>query len=323
MYRCNYYARGMIIHLVIPAYKVRLQLSEVVTNVGPEVSKIWVVDDACPEDSCAELVRKVDQSRIFVLRNQVNLGVGGATKVGMRAALESGADIVVKIDGDGQMNPSDIPRVCEPIFAGRADFAKGNRFEDLVSLRKMPLIRIIGNAGLSILTKFSTGYWSVNDPTNGFIAIRSSALRFMDLDKISNRYFFESDLLFRLRLLKAVVVDVPIATRYGDEKSNLSVVRSLVEFPWLHLRNFFKRLTIQYLFKEWSFASLELIFGALLIVFGVSFGLASFVIASEIGSMTTPGQVTLSALAIILGFQLLLSFLAFDIQSEPKEVRFR
>src|SRR5690606_23713788 len=128
-----------------------------------------------------------------------------------------GADVVVKMDGDGQMDPVYLDNLIAPILAGQADYTKGNRFFDLETLRSMPTIRIFGNAILSFMNKLSTGYWDIFDPTNGYTAIHRSLISVIPWNKVSDRYFFESDLLFRLNTFRAVVKDVPMVAQYGDE----------------------------------------------------------------------------------------------------------
>lgn len=308
----------MRIHVVIPAYKVERHILDLLTRIGSEVEKIWVVDDACPNGSGDLVSKKSKDERVSVLHNVVNKGVGGAVVTGYKAAFEAGADVVVKMDGDGQMFPEDLPKLVKPILIGEADYTKGNRFDSLDQLYLMPRIRILGNAVLSLWSKLSSGYWSITDPTNGYTAIHRAALERIDLDKLSERYFFESDMLFRLNLAAAVVEDVPLPARYGDEKSNLKISKVLVEFPLKHLRNQLKRVFYRYYLREFSIASFELPIGLGLALFGSWFGLSSFIAASEAGRTTTAGQATIASLSIILGVQLLLSFLSYDIQSEPR-----
>ncbi|MEY4990518.1 MAG: hypothetical protein RIS08_744 [Actinomycetota bacterium] len=304
--------------MVIPAYKVEKHVLDLLTRIGPEVDRIWVVDDACPNGS-GELVKKKSKDRrVSVIFNQVNKGVGGAVVAGYKAAFSAGADVVVKMDGDGQMFPEDLPKLVKPILIGEADYTKGNRFDSLDQLYLMPRIRILGNAVLSLWSKMSSGYWSITDPTNGYTAIHRAALERIDLDKLSERYFFESDMLFRLNLAAAVVEDVPLPARYGDEKSNLKISKVLIEFPLKHLRNQLKRIFYRYYLREFSIASFELPIGLGLSLFGAWFGIASFIAAAEAGRATTAGQATIASLSIILGVQLLLSFLSYDIQSEPR-----
>ena len=129
---------------------------------------------------------------------------------GYRAALEDGAAIVVKLDGDGQADPGLIPSLVGPILAGQCDYIKGNRFFNPENLSNMPKVRLLGNAILSFLSKASTGYWSIMDPTNGLTAISVPVLRLLPLEKLPKGYFFETDILFRLNAVRAVVEDFPM-----------------------------------------------------------------------------------------------------------------
>lgn len=306
--------------VVIPAFKVSSQITEVITNIGPEITDIIVVDDACPESSGAR-AKSLNDSRVTVLTHSENQGVGGATITGYKHALSLGADIIVKIDGDGQMDPHLIPLLLAPLSANVADYAKGNRFSSVENLESMPVIRVLGNAGLSFMTKLSSGYWNVTDPTNGFTAIRGEVLQELRLGKLHRRFFFESDLLFRLNLLGAAVADVPMKAHYGDEKSNLSATKAFFHFPWLHLRNQLKRVFYSYYLKEMSIASFELPLGLGLLGFGVFYGFSAWASASAAGIATTTGNVMIASLPIIIGFQLLLAFLSYDIASTPKRPR--
>lgn len=311
----------MQIAVVVPCFRARDQILAVLGEIGPEVHNIFVVDDACPEATGDFVKNKTVDPRVEVLHHTKNQGVGGAVITGYLAALESGAEIVVKVDGDGQMDPANIGKLIEPIVSGKADYTKGNRFESLVGLHEMPGIRVLGNGGLSLLSKVSTGYWNITDPTNGFTAIHRNVLVRLPLDMLSKRFFFESDMLFRLSILRAVVWDVPMDARYGNEKSNLSVGRALIEFPIKHFKNFHKRLFYNYYLRDMSAASLELPLGAALGWFGFIFGISKFIESAQTGVAATAGTVMLSAVPVILGFQLVLAFLSYDIASVPKRVK--
>jgi glycosyltransferase involved in cell wall biosynthesis len=308
------------IAVVIPAFKVSAHILGVLREVGLEVTHIFVVDDACPEGS-GKVAAKAKDKRVKVLTHLENQGVGGAVVTGYRAALEAGVDVVVKLDGDGQMDPALIAGLVSPILEGKADYTKGNRFDSLTGLRQMPGLRVFGNGALSLMAKVSSGYWNVTDPTNGFTAIHRDVLKALPLDMLSKRFFFESDMLFRLSLVRAVVWDMPMEARYGDEKSNLSVVRALFEFPWKHGINFHKRLFYNYYLRDMNAASLELPVGAALGWFGFIFGAVKFGESLQTGVAATAGTVMLSAVPLILGFQLVLAFLSADIAAVPKRVR--
>ena len=307
--------------VVIPAYKVTASILEVIEGIGPEVHQIWVIDDACPEGSGNLVSAKAKDKRVKVLTHQENQGVGGAVITGYKAALAEGADVIVKVDGDGQMDTTLISDLVEPILNGEADYVKGNRFESIESVREMPFVRLMGNAGLTFMTKISTGYWDVADPTNGFTALSATVAKLINFDKLAKRYFFESDMLFRLNVAQAVVLDLPIAARYGSEKSNLSVVKSFLSFPFLHLKNFAKRIFYSYYLREMSVASFELPIGLAMLVFGTWMGINGLAISSGTHKSASTGTVMLAVLPLLLGIQLVLAFINFDINSTPRRVR--
>jgi glycosyltransferase involved in cell wall biosynthesis len=308
--------------VVIPAYRVADQILDVVKSIPEFVRHIYVVDDACPENSGALVSQQIKDKRVNVLVNETNQGVGGAMVAGYLAVLaETDAEIIVKIDGDGQMDPTLIPRLIGPILRRAADYTKGNRFDSIEDLEQMPKLRILGNAALSLFSKFSSGYWNITDPTNGFIAIHRSALERISLNKLSRGYFFESDLLFRLSIIRAVVIDVPMSARYGNEKSNLKIRKVLFHFPYRHSVNLLKRTFYNYYLREWNVGSLQLPLGLGLTIFGLSFGLQSWANSSAVGVAATTGQVMISAVPLILGFQLLLSFLTYDVSAVPRRPR--
>jgi glycosyltransferase involved in cell wall biosynthesis len=276
------------------------------------------VDDACPDGSASAIARcAAADPRVRLLAREANGGVGAATCSGYRAAIDAGADIIVKLDGDGQMDPRLIPYFARPIANGDADYVKGNRFFSIETLLQMSPMRIVGNAGLSFITKLSTGYWDLFDPTNGFTAIEARVAEALPLEKLSRRFFFESDLLFRLGVLRARVVELPMVGHYGRERSSLSEWKALCTFPFLHLRNLWKRVLYTYFLRSFSIASLNLILGFVLLLFGVGFGAIHWIESYEGGMVSSPGTVMLAALPILLGLQMLLSFLSHDVAMVP------
>jgi dolichol-phosphate mannosyltransferase len=305
------------IAVVVPCYRVRRQILAVIRQIGPEVARIYVVDDGCPDSSGAFVEQNCEDARVSVLRNAQNQGVGGAVIAGYKAAIVDDMDIIVKIDGDGQMDPSLILDFVAPIAAGEADYTKGNRFFELEKIRGMPKMRVFGNASLSFMTKLSSGYWDLFDPTNGYTAIHRDVAQHLPFDKISRRYFFETDMLFRLNTLRAVVVDIPMDAKYGDEVSNLKISRIVGEFLLKHMNNFWKRIFYNYYLRDMSIASIELPLGILMLVFGIVFGVYQWVLSLSSGVSSSAGTVMLSALPIIIGLQLILAFLGHDTRSVP------
>lgn len=306
------------ISVVIPCFKVKSKILDVISEIGPEVCAIYAVDDCCPEGTGDYIKEKINDPRVKVLKNSVNQGVGGAVMLGYKHALDDGMDVIVKIDGDGQMDPALICEFVAPIISGEADYTKGNRFYNLRNINKMPRLRLFGNAVLSFMTKLSSGYWDLFDPTNGYTAIHSDIIRVLPVESISKRYFFESDMLFRLNTLRAVVVDIPMDAKYEDEVSNLRVSRVIGDFLLKHSRNFFKRVFYNYYLRDMSLASIELPVGIMLLIFGSYVGLSHWIESVNTGIPTTAGTAMLAALPIILGLQLLLAFIGHDISNLPK-----
>jgi glycosyltransferase involved in cell wall biosynthesis len=305
------------IAVVVPSFRVKSHIIEVLNGIGPGVWRIFVIDDCCPDGSGDFVRQHCRDPRVEVLRNKQNLGVGGAVLAGYRAAVAAGADIIVKIDGDGQMDPALLSHFVAPIISGEADYAKGNRFYNLENVRSMPAVRLAGNAVLSFMTKFSSGYWNIFDPTNGYTAIHANIVRILPLEKIKKRYFFESDMLFRLNTVRAKVVDIPMLARYADEKSNLSVHKVITEFFWHNIANGCKRIFYSYFLRDFSVATLELVFGLLLLTGGVIFGAVEWVIHARQNTFASTGTVMLSALPVLSGLQLLLAFINYDVATVP------
>ena len=305
------------IAVVIPCYKVTRHVAKVIAQMPAEVWRIYAVDDACPDRSGRFIEERVQDNRVRVLYHGKNLGVGGAVITGYCEALKDGAEVIVKVDGDGQMDPLLVPAFAEPILAGEADYTKGNRFYDLEQVQAMPAVRIFGNAVLSLVTKMSSGYWQIFDPTNGYTAIHAEVARLLPLAKISNRYFFETDMLFRLNTFNAVVLDVPMDARYGDEVSNLRISKIVGEFIAKHVRNTFKRIFYNYYLRGLSLASIELPIGVLLLLFGIVYGGIHWWSSARQAVETPVGTVMVTALSMLVGLQLLLAFLGYDIAAVP------
>ncbi|WP_414493100.1 glycosyltransferase family 2 protein [Stenotrophomonas maltophilia] len=306
--------------VVIPCYKVRRHILGVIEAIGPEVDAIYCVDDRCPDASGDFIEQQARDPRVMVLRHEQNQGVGGAVMTGYQRAIADGMSILVKVDGDGQMDPTLVQLFIGPILKGQADYTKGNRFWDLSNIRRMPLVRRIGNLGLSFMTKASTGYWDVFDPTNGYTAIHANVAARLPYASISQRYFFETDILFRLNIMRAVVCDVPMDATYGDEESNLKIGQVLTEFSYKHARNLFKRIVYRYFLRDLSIASFELLAGTFLLASGVLYGGWHWWQALESQQASAVGTVVLPSIAVVSGLQFLLAFIGYDIASVPRQV---
>ena len=303
--------------VVIPAYNVDRFIGAVVKGLPDLVDQVIVVDDASV-DGTAAVLGALDDPRVSVVRHPVNRGVGGAMVTGFKLALERDPDVVVKMDGDGQMDPRCLPALLDPLLAEGCDYTKGNRFLDTDQLIEMPSLRLIGNFVLTFLTKLVSGYWNVFDPQNGFVAIRAAMLRRLPLDRLARRYFFENDMLIHLNIMHARVRDVPIPARYGEERSAMRLGQVLLTFPAHLARRFWYRIYQRHILRDFSAAGVFWVVGSALMTWGGLFGAAMWIRSVATGHPATTGTVMLSALPVILGFQLVLQAILVEIQDSSR-----
>jgi dolichol-phosphate mannosyltransferase len=310
--------KSLHLTVVIPCYRVPKTITELVSRTSELVDRVIVVDDACPERP-GELVRTTfkNNPKIVVLTNKQNAGVGGATIRGYLEAIKLGTDIVVKLDGDGQMDPKYINRLVHPIKIGIADFTKANRFYDREALNNMPLPRRVGNIGLSVICKAVTGFWHLSDPTNGFTAINVRALKQVNLNKVYRDYFFEISMLIRLNAIRATTMDLPIPAKYGDEKSSLKISKILRSFPIHLIRGLGARVFWRYLIYDINAVAIFLLMGSLFFGFGVIWGGYHWMMSINTELPQTAGTVAIAFLPMILGFQMLLQAMLLDIIDKP------
>lgn len=305
------------IAVVIPCYRVSDTIEQVIRTLPDLVDHILVVDDACPDHS-GSIAEGLALDKVQVVYHEKNQGVGGAVISGYKKALELNCDVVVKVDGDGQMDPRYIPALIEPLFTNEADYAKGNRYYDFRALRRMPKIRLFGNNVLSFLEKLFSGYWNIMDPTNGYTAIHRRVLEKLNLSGIAKGYFFESHLLLNLNLVNAVVRDVPIPARYNNEISSLNIRKTLFEFPPRLFYGLCKRLFFKYFIYDFNMASVYLLLGIPLFLWGFLFGLFQWIDSSVSNTPKTAGTIMVAALPLILSVEMLLQAINIDIQSAQR-----
>ena len=307
----------MKIVAVVPCYKSSNIACRVINDLINYVDFVICVDDNCPDKTGKIIEKNIKSEKLKVIYHEINKGVGGATKTGIKYAKLINAEIIVKIDSDGQMNPKDIPKLIEPILNNTAEFTKGNRFRNIDVLINMPKLRLIGNIALSFITKLSTGYWELFDPTNGFIAINTRILNEINYHKTDNRYFFETDLLFRCGLYDVLISEVEIPTIYKNEKSGLNPIGESLRYPLFHIIIFIKRLIYQYFLLDFNPGSLSILFGTLSGIYAFFSGLRSVVYYENLNIETPLGIKILFLTSAIISVQLLISFMYFDATQRP------
>ncbi|MFD1292705.1 glycosyltransferase family 2 protein [Lutibacter holmesii] len=306
--------------IVIPYYNASNQIISVISKIPEYIHAVIIVNDKSleplPKKEILETLNK--NVKCYFLENEINLGVGGATKNGFQFAKEIEIDIVVKVDADDQMDLNYLPDLLNPIVHNKLNVTKGNRFKNRKALQKMPIIRTMGNLILSFLVKMATGYWHNFDPTNGFIAVKVEMLKKIDFSKLSNRYYFETSLLAEFYFQKIRIKDISMPAIYADEKSNMNVFKMVFVFLGRLSKTFVKRILKEYFIYDFNIGSIYLLFGFPLFLFGIIFGTFKWIQYASINQFTPTGTIMIITLSIILGFQLLLQAIQYDIFNAPK-----
>lgn len=308
---------------IIPAYKATQSVCEVVSRTIEFCDRVLVVDDRCPEGS-GRLVAEhfASDSRVEVLFREKNGGVGAALKTGIERALAAGADFIIKIDADGQMDPAFIRNIVDVLESDTTiAYAKGNRFSNADVLSRMPKIRLFGNAVLSLLVKLSSGYWNLLDPTNGYIGFNARFLRAIPWSRFANRYFLEISVLCEFGLKRLRIAEIAMPTIYGEETSSLSIRRVMLEFPPRLTHYFFRRITAQYFGHDTNIGTVYLALGLLCGLFSLIYGSYEWYVSAASHTFRSTGTVMLAAAPMLVGLQLWLNALMYDVQCSSLTLR--
>ncbi len=233
--------KGQSIGVVIPAFNEERFIPRTLGTMPTFVDRVAVVDDES-RDSTADQVREIGDPRVVLIRHDKNQGVGGAILTGYRHLLDEGLDVLVVMAGDGQMDPADLPALLEPVVAGTADHAKGNRLYHQDTPRVMPAWRLVGNVALSLLTRFTAGYPDVVDSQCGYTATRAAILALVDLERIYPRYGFPNDLLAHLHSAGARIVHVEVRPIYEGQTTGIRPLTAVPALSWVLARSWLQRL---------------------------------------------------------------------------------
>ncbi len=305
--------------VVVPAYNEELLIADTLSSIPDFVDTVYAVNDAS-SDHTQKIIEDISRKdpRVVPIRHEKNQGVGAAIVTGYKQALEDGMHIAVVMAGDNQMDPLVIPSLLDPIVQSRADYTKGNRLLSPEYRKGMSRWRFFGNTVLTFMTKFSSGYWKLMDPQNGYTAISRRALERINLDNIYPRYGYCNDLLVKLNVFGFRVMDVEMPARYGRETSKIRYGPYIGKVSWLLLRDFLYRLRMKYIVLSFHPVVVFYLFGAVLTLFGLGAGLFTiyYVLIMQ-GPLFIRG--VLSLLIFALGMQFLSFALMFDIQ-ENREI---
>lgn len=302
------------IAIVIPAFQAEELLEKTIKGLKVTTNYLVIVDDGS-RDETYKIASKFSSRKVIVIKNILNLGVGGAMKTGIAKALKMGADIIIKMDADNQMDPKYIPILVEKILSRQVDCCKGSRWQYGINRNNIPKLRLWGNTLLTLLTRFATGYWEISDPNNGYIAWNSDILKRVDWNQVDNRYFFESSMLVQLNILKAKVTDISMEPRYLGEKSMMNEWKIIPKFVKDLLAYGTKRWWQKYFLYDMNAISIFIIFGFLLSVFGSVWGGYQWWWHATRSVSTPTGTVMIAILPLLIGLNLLIQALVLDITS--------
>ena len=305
---------GKRVGVVVPAFDEETLIAATLGGIPPLVDRIFVVDDGS-SDRTAERAQELGDPRVEVLTHERRSGVGAATVTGYRRALADGADVVVVMNGDSQMDPEDLPTLVAPVARGELDYSKANRLATGQAWQLIPKTRFFGNAVLSMLTKVASGYWHVADSQSGYTVISREMLERLDLDRVYTQYGFPNDMLVHLNVWNARVRDFPSRPIYGvGERSAMRYRHVVPRISWLLLKGFFWRLWEKYVKRDFHPLVFFYVMGFIATVAGVGLGIV--VVAFRIAGDSIPvATVVLVALLVISGLQFTLFAMWFDMES--------
>jgi hypothetical protein len=182
----------------------------------------------------------------------------------------------------------------------------------------MPRYRQFGNIFISLLTKFSTGYYTITDITNGCGFLRRSILEKVNFGFVRERYDYETSMLTALSIAGARVKDHAVPAHYGEEKSSIKLIPTALHNLRAIWVGFWQRIYYKYILYSFHPIALLLFGGAILSLLGLLYGL--FLTFERVFHHLSPssGSVMLAILPLILGFQLLLTALIMDVSNEGR-----
>ncbi|MBI5037523.1 MAG: glycosyltransferase family 2 protein [Candidatus Kerfeldbacteria bacterium] len=308
------------IAVVVPAHNEADHIAEVIRSMPSFVDHIVIVDDYS-SDQTVNIVTSMQASdagdRCIILRHTYNQGVGAAIATGYRWANEHQVPVTTVMAGDGQMDPAELAHIIAPVVDGQAEYVKGNRLIYADVWNVMPKYRFLGNSFLSLLTKIASGYWKMVDSQTGYTAISLQTLQRIDLKALYPSYGFPNDLLVKLNVINARVVEIPIRPIYAGQKSGIRLSSVIPRISWLLLRGFVWRLWVKYVVRDFHPLVFFYSFGILFFSIGSLFGLYLVVYRLAAGPVSTTSAL-FASLFFISGLQSLFFAMWFDMEDNKE-----
>jgi glycosyltransferase involved in cell wall biosynthesis len=312
--------RNRSVAVVVPCHNEETQIARVMETMPDYVDRVYIVDDRSPDGTAAvvtEKIRALPPGRFELIRHAVNQGVGAAIVTGYRRALEEKIDLIAVMAGDGQMDPADLPSLMDAVIDRGADYAKANRLVSGEAWRLIPRKRFLGNAALSLMTKFASGYWHIADSQTGYTVITREALEAIPYEDLYPRYGYPNHLLIMLSVFRFRVIDVPMKPVYNvGERSGIRIGKVIFTISWLLVRQFFWRLKEKYIIRDCHPLLFGYLFGVVFLLGAGLMGARMFLIWALYEPISTMNFV-LFLFAAITGLQ----FLFFSIWLDMEDCR--
>ena len=311
---------GKRVAVVVPAFEEEHLVGETLRGIPDFVDRIYVVDDASPDETAAK-ARAIGDPRVEVIAHEQNGGVGAAIVTGYHRARAERIDVTCVMAADNQMDPAELADLVGPVARGEVDYTKANRLITGEAWTLIPHSRYLGNAVLSLLTKIASGYWHVADSQSGYTAASREILEQLDLDRIYPGYGMPNDMLVHLNVVSASVRDVPSRPIYGvGERSGIRIRRVAPRIAWLLFKGFWWRMKEKYVIRDFHPLVFFYVLGSLMTVLGLLLGLVVACSRIVFDNEITTATIVLVALLLISGTQFTLFGMWFD-QESNKELR--
>lgn len=312
--------KGKVISVSIPCYNEASFIGKTLLNIPDFVDKIYVIDD-CSSDKSVQVITSLSNKdkRIMLIKNKKNMGNGYSVVQGFKMAIKDGSDTICIVAGDNQCRIEYLEKLVDGVVTDKYSYVKANRFTHIEELKTMSKFRQMGNIIMSLLSKFASGYYSILDPLNSYSAIDAAILKKIPLDQLSHRYDFENSFLLHMYLVNASIKDVSVPARYDGEKSDINLMTYVPTTSYTLIKSFISRIYYKYIFQTLHPIGLFMVFGSILLLFGLLYGLLILLNTIKPGhNPSTSATVMISVVPFFIGFQLLLQAVVLDIQNEPK-----
>lgn len=312
--------RSLKVAVVIPCYNEEKLIKKTIDRLPSFIDNIITVNDASTDNTMSVLnnIKKTNK-KISVVDLEKNQGVGGALIAGYEYALiNTDATAIGIVAGDAQFDTDYLQPMLDDFIDMSADYVKASRFFHREAFKTMPRYRQFGNIFISLLTKFSTGYYSITDITNGCGFLRRSVLEKINFSIVQRRYDYETSMLTALSIANARVIDHAVPAHYGDETSTIKLLPTALRNLRAVWVGFWRRIYYKYVLFGFHPIALFLFNGVILFMFGILFGVYILTEKLITDSSPTTASVMISVLPIILGFQLILTALSMDVANEQK-----